>query len=203
MTKRIRAIHAAPLLAALTAAAVLGVAPAAHAKPAPGDNGDVKIHKTTTAVTDERNNPKVCRFYLDAFNFDTIQNVSWVIHQQPPTGHSQVLSGTLTLTNGTGHTGTLGLPNGHYKLNWTFTGEKGSAKHKVFKVSCPPGRQLPPGTTIPPGEHETPPPGEVEAGFGSTVQGPSSDELAAGSALLVAGAAGVGTVLLRRRRGTH
>jgi len=28
------------------------------------------------------------------------------------------------------------LANGHYKLFWTFAGEHGIAKHKVFWVAC-------------------------------------------------------------------
>ena len=52
---------------------------AGQAKTPPGDNGDVKIHNSTTPVTDERNEPHVCVFYLDAFNFDPAQSVSWRI----------------------------------------------------------------------------------------------------------------------------
>ena len=104
---------------------------------APGDNGDVKIHASTTPVNDTRNDPKVCVFYLDAFNFDGLQQVSWTINQQPPTGTAQVLSGAITLDqNGNGHTGDMTLPNGHYKMTWTFVGEHGRAKFKVFMVDC-------------------------------------------------------------------
>src|SRR5262249_18561432 len=47
-------------------------------------------------------------------------------------------SGTITLdSSGNGFTTEQTLPNGHYKLFWTFAGEKGAAKHKVFWVSCP------------------------------------------------------------------
>ncbi|WP_281262790.1 hypothetical protein [Streptomyces cahuitamycinicus] len=42
----------------------------AVAAPAPGDNGDVKIHASTTASDNQRNDPKVCDFYLAVFNFD-------------------------------------------------------------------------------------------------------------------------------------
>jgi len=104
---------------------------------APGDNGDVKIHASTTPVDDTRNDPKVCVFYLDAFNFDGLQQVSWKINQQPPTGTAQVLSGAITLDqNGNGHTGNMTLPDGHYKMTWTFVGEHGRAKFKVFMVDC-------------------------------------------------------------------
>ena len=122
---------------AATAALAFTGAPAAHA--APGDNGDIKVHESTTPVTDQRDEPQVCRFYLDAFNFDTLQLVSWTIEQQPPTGTQQVAAGALALVNGTGRTPDMTLPNGHYRVNWTFAGETGSAKHKVFIVDCGPG----------------------------------------------------------------
>ncbi len=103
-----------------------------------GDNGTVKIHRSTTPVTDRRNEPHVCVFYLDAFGFDPGQSVSWQIKSWPPTGNRTVVaSGVLTLnSNGGGRTGNKTLANGHYKLFWNFTGEHGSAKHKVFWVNC-------------------------------------------------------------------
>ena len=106
----------------------------------PGDNGDVKIHNSTTPVTDQRNEPHVCVFYLDAFNFDSAQSVTWWITAWPPTGDGKTVvdQGTITLdSSGNGFTDDQTLPNGHYKLFWTFAGEKGAAKHKVFWVSCP------------------------------------------------------------------
>ena len=104
-----------------------------------GDNGDVKIHNSATAVTDHRNESHVCVFYLDAFNFDSGQSVSWQIKSWPPTGSRTVVaSGALVLDSaGTGHTGDMSLPNGHYKLFWNFAGENGFAKQKVFWVACP------------------------------------------------------------------
>jgi len=104
-----------------------------------GDNGDVKIHNSGTAVTDQRNEPHVCVFYLDAFGFDSGQSVSWQIRSWPPTGsRSVVASGSLILgSGGNGHTGNMSLQNGHYKLFWNFTGENGFAKQKVFWVKCP------------------------------------------------------------------
>jgi hypothetical protein len=104
-----------------------------------GDNGDVKIHNSTTAVTDHRNEPHVCIFYLDAFGFDSGQSVSWQIKSWPPTGsRSVVSSGALVLdSDGNGHTGDMSLQNGHYKLFWNFVGENGFAKQKVFWVTCP------------------------------------------------------------------
>jgi hypothetical protein len=103
-----------------------------------GDNGTVKIHSSTTPVTDPRDEPHVCLFYLDAFGFDAGQSVSWQIKSWPPTGDRTVVaSGMLALDgSGDGHTGDMTLQNGHYKLFWTFTGEHGFAKQKVFWVAC-------------------------------------------------------------------
>ena len=116
---------------------LVAAGPAAAFVMAPGDNGDVKIHASTTPVDDTRNEPKVCVFYLDAFNFDGLQQVSWHIDQQPPTGTAQVLSGAITLDHsGNGHTGDMTLPDGHYKMSWHFVGEHGRDKFKVFKVDC-------------------------------------------------------------------
>ena len=103
-----------------------------------GDNGTVKIHSSTTPVTDRRNEPHVCVFYLDAFGFDPGQSVSWQIKSWPPTGDRTVVAsgGQALDSNGDGRTGDMTLPNGHYKLFWNFTGEHGFAKQKVFWVAC-------------------------------------------------------------------
>src|SRR5215472_1593322 len=140
------AISAATGLTLALAGASAGAAPivqtvprgAAAAAPS-GDNGTVKIHNSTTPVTDRRNEPHVCVFYLDAFGFDSGQSVSWQIRSWPPTGsRSVVASGSLILdTGGNGHTGDMSLQNGHYKLFWNFAGENGFAKQKVFWVKCP------------------------------------------------------------------
>jgi hypothetical protein len=117
-----------------------------------GDNGTVKIHRTGTPVDDPANQPHVCGFYLDAFGFDPAQSVAWHITAWAPTGDRKtvVLSGTLSLdSSGNGFTEDLGLPDGHYKLYWNFTGEKGRAKQKVFWVKCAP-TTTPPPTTPPP-----------------------------------------------------
>ena len=114
-------------------------APGAAGAARNGDNGTVKIHSSTTPVTDPRDEPHVCIFYLDAFGFDPGQSVSWQIESWPPTGNGTVVaSGALTLdSSGNGHTGDMSLANGHYKLFWTFAGENGKAKQKVFWVACP------------------------------------------------------------------
>jgi hypothetical protein len=120
-----------------TGLTVAFAAPRAGAQPK-GDNGTVKIHRSTTPVTDRRNEPHVCVFYLDAFGFDPGQSVSWQIKSWPPTGdRSVVTSGALALnSSGGGRTGDVTLQDGHYKLFWNFSGEHGFAKQKVFWVSC-------------------------------------------------------------------
>ncbi|MEZ0064624.1 hypothetical protein ABIA32_000612 [Streptacidiphilus sp. MAP12-20] len=180
-----------PLLAVGVAALGLVAPTAAQAKPTPipGSNGDVKVHKSTTPVTDERNNPKVCVFYLDAFHFDTLQLVSWHIVHQPLKPSGTVLSGTITLTNGTGHTKNLTLPKGMYKLFWHFAGEKGKDKFKVFRVTCTVGGGG--GTN---GGGGGLPGGGVAAGLGGSQLGPNLAEVGAG-ALLVTG----GVLMIRRR----
>jgi hypothetical protein len=146
-TLRSRVPHARTFTAALiTAAASVvvagagGVAAATQGTPSSpkGDNGTVKVHRSTTPADDPRNEPKVCDFYLVGFHFDAGQQVSWQIVSWPPTGdRTEVLHGALTLgQDGHGRTGDLSLPDGHYKLNWNFTGENGKAKQKVFWVNC-------------------------------------------------------------------
>jgi hypothetical protein len=144
---------------ALAALAVAGTAllgaPAAVA--APGDNGDVKVHDSNTPVDDPRNDPKVCHFYLDGFNFDSNQLVTWSIANQPPVAGPAVLSGSLQLpASGHGRTGELVLPDGQYKLTWNFAGENGAGKQKVFKVDCPPATPTPTPTPTRPPERRTP-----------------------------------------------
>lgn len=108
----------------------------------PGDNGDVKIHDITTGIDIEANNPHVCKFYLDAFNFDPAQKVHWEIDvwagsDSDDAKGTRVAQGDFTLkADGSGHTAPITLPNDHYKLFWTFDGENGKAKHKVFWVDC-------------------------------------------------------------------
>ncbi|PYC88207.1 hypothetical protein C7C46_00715 [Streptomyces tateyamensis] len=172
---------------------------------APGDNGDVKIHKTTESQGDTRNEPKVCGFYLDAFNFDTLTLVTWTIHQQPPTGTAQVLAGDVVLASGAGRTADLSLPDGHYKLEWTFAGEHGNAKQKVFDVDCqtPTGTPTPTPTSGGPGgpggsgqEPGSAPVGSVATGTGGSVRGLNAAQLVGGGALIAAS----GWLALRARR---
>ncbi|WP_432249202.1 LPXTG cell wall anchor domain-containing protein [Streptomyces sanyensis] len=169
----------------MTAAALTALAaPAAHAAlPATkGDNGTVKIHEAGTGQELVKNEPKVCDFYLVAFNFDEGQKADWEI--QAWAGNdlvekgTVVESGSLTLDEeGHGRTEDMRLADGQYKLFWTFEGEKGKAKHKVFKSACEPGETGPtPGGTEPtPGASE-PTPGGTEPTPGATEPTPGGTE---------------------------
>jgi LPXTG-motif cell wall-anchored protein len=133
-----RTLSRAGALSAVALAALLA-APSAHAT-APGDNGTVKIHDARTGEELRRNEPHVCTFSLDAFGFDSVQEVDWHIEAWAPTADAKgetVKSGEITLdAEGHGRTEDLSLPDGHYKLFWNFEGEKGAAKHKVFWTDC-------------------------------------------------------------------
>ncbi|MFJ6835033.1 hypothetical protein [Streptomyces sp. NPDC091209] len=182
---------------AVAGAALLG-APAAFA--APGDNGDVKIHDASTAVDDQRDDPKVCRFYLDGFNFDPGQRITWAILTQPLVAGGANLRGSLDLPTGQGRTPlpNFTLPDGQYKLTWRFVGENGAGKSKVFKVACPLGG---PSPTPSPSTTTTGPgggPGGPQGGPG----GPNGGPPAGGGGLAhpqnfspVAGAAAAGLVV--------
>ncbi|WP_231626932.1 hypothetical protein [Streptomyces apocyni] len=174
------------------AGVTLAGAPAAVA--APGDNGDVKIHKEGTPTDDPRNEPKVCKFYLAAFNFDTLQEVTWEIVPQPMKNDGASLDGSITLATGTGHTDTLTLPNGMYKLTWTFEGASGAGKMKVFQVDCPPNGN----------GNGKPPNGGVGAGGGGaadTVEAASATSPFSVGTALAAGVAGTaGLIFIRRSR---
>lgn len=211
---------ARPLLRTAVAGLALGgvafgAAPAAVA--APGDNGDIKVHSITTPTTDQRNEPKVCRFYLAAFNFDTLQQVSWSIVPQPMQSGDATLQGNITLATGTGHTQELSLPDGMYKLTWTFEGASGAGKMKVFRVDCPPGGNgngNDNGNGVPNGDgpgkgHHKHPHGGVGAGGGGMAEptggddGVGSTAFGVGSALAAGLAGAAGLILVRRRRRAH
>ncbi|KAB1977203.1 hypothetical protein [Streptomyces triticiradicis] len=180
----------AGVLAALTVAGAtfLG-APAAVA--APGDNGDVKVHDANTPFDNQRDDPRVCRFYLDGFGFDAGQQISWFITRQPGAAGDPVLAGTLS-ASGTGRAGTriFTLPDGQYKLTWNFQDENGAGKSKVFRVDCPvsapssspsPGQQNGPGGLGGPGGSPSPSrqaggPGGQQGGPGGQQGGPGGQQ---------------------------
>jgi hypothetical protein len=177
----------ATLTALAAGGAVLLGAPSAVA--APGDNGDVKVHMAGTAVPARANQPKVCKFYLDAFNFDVAQGINWTIApQSAQAGTTTTLSGSVTLANGAGVTENLMLPSGHYKLTWVVVDGNGAGKHKVFKVDCPNRPNVPGG-----------PNGGPPAGGGGLARDAAFTPVAGAAAVGAAAVGGVAWFRLRRR----
>ncbi|MFJ5140340.1 hypothetical protein [Streptomyces sp. NPDC088707] len=126
---------------ATTAAAVLtfgglALAGAPSAFAAPGDSGDIKVHSVGTPSASQRDEPRVCRFYLAASDFETLQQVNWAISRQP-SANGPALSGQLSLASGAGRTDPLSLPSGQYRLSWTFQGQTVVVRPKAFQVTCP------------------------------------------------------------------
>ncbi|HZE41182.1 MAG TPA: hypothetical protein VE172_20475 [Stackebrandtia sp.] len=160
------------MLAISTSVAVLGIAEPASA--APGDNGDIKVHQSTTSTDDERNEPQVCVFYFDAFHFDGLQQLEWTISQHPPTGTAQVNQGSIRLdSDGHGYTTNMELPDGHYEVDWTWQGKDGAPKTKLFTVDCG-GAPTPSGSSLSSSTPATPstsasgsPSGDVSASSGA------------------------------------
>lgn len=177
---RPRRVAAYAVLAA--AASTLLVTPTAVA--APGDNGDVKIHAVGTPATDPADEPKVCKFYLAAFNFDTVEAISWTIKPQPLVPIVPALSGTLTLQVGAGASAPISLPDGQYKLTWTIVGGSGAGKEKVFKVDCP---------------DDPPPNGGPPAGGGGLARDDAFTPVAGAAGVGLAAVGGVAWLRFRRR----
>ncbi|MEU3839972.1 hypothetical protein AB0E88_08050 [Streptomyces sp. NPDC028635] len=123
---------AAVLLTALAASgASWVVAPAAVAQ---GENGDIRIHNEHVPYGVSKEDSVVCKFYLDAVNFDRLPTVAYTIEAQPPLPTAATTQGTVPLAGGAGHTDVLGLADGQYKLTWIIAG---TPKEKIFRVKCP------------------------------------------------------------------
>ncbi|MEU7294406.1 hypothetical protein AB0A76_14535 [Streptomyces exfoliatus] len=195
------------LLRATLATLALGgvtLAGASSAVAAPGDNGDVKVHKFTTPNSSQVNEPHVgCPFRLAAFNFDGLQSLHYEIFPQPGEPGNEdasVRSGNISVNaNGDGATGPIHLKSGMYKVEWTWEGQQGAAKQKVFRVTCLP---INGPTNGGPGGHGKPPHGPVGAGGGGSAQIAAEDTSTFGiGAAVAAGVAGTaGLVLIRRSR---
>jgi hypothetical protein len=193
--RRRRATAVATL--ALAGCALTGVPAVA----APGDNGDVKIHVEFKPEAEPDNDPHVCRFYLDAFNFDQSESVHWKIAGQPPSAGGTAKEGDITLNeNGGGSTDVIALSNGHYKLTWLTNDAHGAGKHKVFWVDCPPGGGPggPGGGPGGPGGGPGGPNGGPPAGGGGLARGDAFAPVA-GAAVGLAAVGGVMWFRLRRR----
>ncbi|MFF9912873.1 hypothetical protein [Streptomyces sp. NPDC013457] len=135
-----------PLLsiaAASLALGSLGLAGAPTAFAAPGDNGDIKIHHAggrdeprRTAVNSETTEPRVCTFYLAAFDFEGLEQLSWTISPQRPVD-SVTTNGTITIdSTGRGITPDLTLVDGAYRVEWTWESQTGTRKSRDFRVDC-------------------------------------------------------------------
>jgi hypothetical protein len=116
-----------------------------------GNNGTLKVHEKDTASDTENNDPKVCVFNFEGFDFD--ENQSGLIKIEPQGGDSDT-SDTAELpfgpANASGYAETTylndgvgdNLDNGHYKSTLYGKDANGNytidlkAKSKVFKVEC-------------------------------------------------------------------
>ncbi|MET9446930.1 hypothetical protein [Streptomyces cinerochromogenes] len=130
------------VLTALAAAGASWVA--APSAVAQGENGDIRIHDErhlhgTSLVGSAKDDPVVCRFYLEAVNFDTLTSIAYTITPQPPLPTAATVSGIIQLAGGAGHTDPLGLADGQYKISW-IVGTPAAVKEKVFRVNCKEGR---------------------------------------------------------------
>ncbi|MEV6615544.1 hypothetical protein AB0N31_17120 [Streptomyces sp. NPDC051051] len=176
--------RAATLTALAAGGALLLGAPNAAAV---GENGDVKVHTVGTAVRAQGNQPKICKFYLDAFNFDTAPGINWTITPQAGTGAT--LSGAVTLANGAGVTENLVLPAGPYRLAWTVVGGGVStASPKAFRLDCPNRPHHPGG-----------PNGGPPAGGGGLARDAAFTPVAGAAAVGLAAVGGAAWFRLRRR----
>ncbi|WP_189217219.1 MULTISPECIES: hypothetical protein [Streptomyces] len=122
----------------LAALAVTGVAllAAPVALAAPGDNGEVTPRLQGAAVVPQNGQPAVCRFQLEASNFETVQGVDWTIQPQPAKQEGTSLSGSLSLVGGAGKSESMTIPEGPYRLTWKLLGGGGAGKQKDFKAEC-------------------------------------------------------------------
>ncbi|WP_406009854.1 hypothetical protein OG440_29805 [Streptomyces sp. NBC_00637] len=129
---------------ALTVLAAAGFSCAsAPSAVAVGEAGDIRIHREHVPPGVSKDDPVACRFYLDAANFGELPTVAYTIKARPPAPDTATVTGTITLTQGAGHTDTLGLAEGSYTLEWTIAGDVPvpSPKVKVFKINCPEGQR--------------------------------------------------------------
>ncbi|MFI5792821.1 hypothetical protein [Streptomyces sp. NPDC051677] len=106
-----------------------------------GEAGDIRIHREQVPPGVSKDDPVACRFYLDAANFGELTTVAYTIKARPPAPDTATVNGNIALTDGAGHTDTLGLAEGSYTLEWSIAAAPGapavpSPKVKVFKIDC-------------------------------------------------------------------
>ncbi|MFG2355493.1 hypothetical protein [Streptomyces sp. NPDC048521] len=203
------------VLTALAAAGASWVA--APNAVAVGENGDIRIHNARVPYVTQlggsaKDDPVVCKFWLEAVNFDSLGSIAYTITPQPPLPTAATVTGIIQLAGGAGHTDPLGLADGQYKISWTV-GTPPAVKEKVFRVNCHDGQHdgaQGPGGQIEDHQQENgawgqndqqPPKGGVHAGGGGLV-----DTAAAYSPVTAAAAVGLVAVcgavyfrLIRRR----
>jgi hypothetical protein len=141
--RRVGRFRAVAWLSAATMLVAATIAPAVSATPA--NNGTIKIHEQGTASGTESNDPKVCIFNVEGFNFDAGQTGYLFFNVQggdAPTGTDAgpFFEGPAN-ADGYFETEYFTLEPGHYKATLfgkfgddQYTDEK--AKSKVFKVEC-------------------------------------------------------------------
>ncbi|MDT7844400.1 hypothetical protein [Streptomyces justiciae] len=189
-------------LAALTVAGTVLIGVPGTAAAAPGDNGDIKIHDTETDPGVPADEPKVCKFYLDAVNFDEGETFTWTIDGQgqgPNAGTGHLSGNGTTDGNGAAHTEDLTLSDGLYKVVWKGGNWTGAGKQKVFTVDCTSPTPTP--TSTRPGGGPGGPNGGPPAGGGGLAKDAAMGPVA-GAAVVGLAAAG-GAVWLRLRRRPH
>ncbi|MEU7060802.1 hypothetical protein [Streptomyces sp. NPDC046197] len=169
-------VGAAAALTALTAAGATWLA--APAAVAQGEAGDIKIHRVGVPFGVSKDDPVVCRFYLDAVNFDTLPTIGYTIQAQPPLPTSATVTGTIALAAGAGHTDPLGLADGQYRLMWTVAG---TPKEKIFRVNCRDDNERHDGAFGPGGQIQDPGHGNADPGHGSEDPGRGSEDQGHGS----------------------
>ncbi|MEV7690469.1 hypothetical protein ACFW1F_08705 [Streptomyces bungoensis] len=135
---------AAAVLTALAAAGASWVA--APEAAAEGENGDIRIHRVGVPFGVSKDDPLVCKFYLDAVNFDGLTRIGYQITPQPPLPTQATVTGDIQLAGGAGHTDPLGLADGQYEISWGVPATPtvpAVQKRKVFRVNCHDGKQDP------------------------------------------------------------
>jgi hypothetical protein len=135
LPRRAGARAGAVALAALAATGTaLLAAPSASA--APGDDGDISVRMESGSAANRSAEPEVCRFHLEATDFDVVQNLAWSVEAQPATRDVTAVTGTLSLVDGAGGTDEIMLPEGQYKLSWKVVGGLAPGKQKVVGIDC-------------------------------------------------------------------
>ena len=175
----------ARLGSALATAVVVGgvsLMAAVPASAAPGDSGVIRIHAAGVPAANTSDAPKVCSFTLSAVSFQTVRSVTWAVSPLPKAAGKPTLTGQLTLKQGKGSSPDKSLPNGTYRLSWTFPG--GVPKQKTFKVDCGAGTDAKPQGPVRAGGGGVPP--IAGGGGGHLSAGPLLAATALGTAALFA-----------------